>query len=104
MKGVVILITAGSKAEARKIAEELLAKRLAACINIVPAIESVYTWKGKTEAAKETLLIVKTKRKLFAKVEKTVKGLHSYECPEIIALSITAGSKGYLKWIGEATV
>jgi len=104
MKGAVILITAGSKVEARKIAGALLAKRLAACITIVPAVESVYTWKGKTEAAKETLLIVKTKRKLFTRVEKTVKGLHSYECPEIIALPITAGSKSYLKWIGEATI
>lgn len=104
MRDVVIFITAGSRAEARKIARCLVDKKLAACVNIVPGIESVYTWKGKTEAARETLLIAKSKRKLFAKIEKAVKGLHSYECPEIIALPIISGSKDYLKWIEGSTI
>lgn len=104
MKGVIILITAGSKAEARKIAKELVGKRLAACVNIVPDIESVYTWKGKTEAAREVLLIAKTKENLFARIEKAVKDLHSYECPEIIAVSIVDGSRDYLKWIEGSTL
>lgn len=104
MKEVIILITAGSKAEARKIAADLVGKKLAACVTIVPAIESIYAWKGKTEISKEALLVIKTKRRLFSGVEKAVKGLHSYECPEIIALSITAGSKDYLKWIEGSTI
>lgn len=66
-------------------------------------MESVYTWKGKTEVAREALLIAKSKKNLFSKIEKAVKGLHSYECPEIIALPIVDGSKEYLKWIEEST-
>ena len=103
MKDIVIFITAGSRAEARKIAKCLVGRRLAACVNIVPDIESVYTWKGKTETAREVLLIAKSKKRLFARIEKAVKGLHSYECPEIIALSIVDGSRDYLKWIEEST-
>ena len=104
MKDIVIFITAGSRAEARKIARCLVGKRLAACVNIVPDIESVYTWKGKTEAAREVLLIAKTKENLFARIEKAVRGLHSYECPEVIAISIVDGSKDYLKWIEGSTL
>lgn len=104
MKDVVIFITAGSKVEARKIAAGLVGKKLAACVTIVPAVESIYVWKGRTEISKEALLVVKTKRRLFSRVEKAVRGLHSYECPEIIALSITAGSKDYLKWIEGSTI
>ena len=104
MKDIVIFITAGSRAEARKIARCLVGRRLAACVNIVPHIESVYTWKGKTEVAREILLIAKSKKRLFAGIEKPVKGLHSYECPEIIALSIADGSKDYLKWVEGSTL
>ena len=104
MKDIVIFITAGSRAEARKIAKCLVGRRLAACVNIVPDIESVYTWKGKTETAREVLLIAKSKKRLFARIEKAVKGLHSYECPEIIALSIVDGSRDYLKWIEGSTL
>lgn len=103
MKYIVIFITACSIAEARKIAKDLVSRKLAACVNIVPRMESVYTWKGKTEVAREALLIAKSKKNLFSKIEKAVKGLHSYECPEIIALPIVDGSKEYLKWIEEST-
>jgi periplasmic divalent cation tolerance protein len=99
-----IFITASSMAEARKIAKELVSRKLAACVSILPRVESVYTWKGKAETARETLLIVKSKKNLFAKIEKAVKGLHSYECPEIIALPVARGSKDYLKWIEDSTV
>ena len=104
MKDIVIFITAGSRAEARKIAKCLVGRRLAACVNIVPDIESVYTGKGKPETAREVLLIAKSKKRLFARIEKAVKGLHSYECPEIIALSIVDGSRDYLKWIEGSTL
>ncbi len=103
MDNIVIFITASSKAEARKIAKELVGERLAACVNIIPKMESIYTWKGKLENAFETLLIAKTKAKLFSKVVKAVKSAHSYECPEIIAIPIKKGSKDYLKWIEEST-
>jgi periplasmic divalent cation tolerance protein len=104
MKDIVIFITAGSGAEARKIAKGLVGKKLAACVSIVPLVESVYTWKGKTEVAREALLIAKSKKKLFTKIEKAVKGLHSYECPEIIALPVTDGSRDYLKWLEGSTL
>lgn len=98
-----IFITASSKEEARKIARALVVKRLAACVNIITEIESIYTWKKKIEESKEALLVVKTKATLFGKVEKEVKRLHSYECPEIIAFPISKGNRDYLRWIEEST-
>ena len=99
-----IFITASSVTEARRIAKALVNNKLAACVSIVPGIESVYTWKGKTEVAREALLIAKSKKNLFAEIEKAVRGLHSYECPEIVVLPIVNGSKDYLKWIEESTL
>ncbi len=104
MNNLIIFITASSKEEARKIANGLVSKRLVACVNIVLNIESIFTWKGKLEVAKEVLLIAKTKAGLFSKVEKAVKKLHSYECPEVIAFPITKGNKDYLKWVKETTL
>ncbi len=89
--------------EARKIAKELVSRKLAACVNILPRVESIYTWKGKAEISREALLTVKSRKSLFGKIEKAVKGLHSYECPEIIAFPIADGNKDYLKWIEEST-
>lgn len=104
MKEAIIFIAASSLAEARKIAGELVERRLAACVNIIPKIESIYTWKGKTETANEILMVVKTKDALFDKVARMVKNTHSYECPEIIAFPIKRGNKDYLRWIEESTV
>ncbi|MFH1779168.1 MAG: divalent-cation tolerance protein CutA [Candidatus Omnitrophota bacterium] len=104
MNYLVVFITAANKDEARKIARSLVAKRLVACVNIVPAIESIFTWKGKLEVAKEVLLIAKTKAELFSKVERCVKRLHSYECPEIIAFEIAKGNKDYLRWVEGTTL
>jgi len=103
MDNLIIFITASSRGEAGEIATNLVGKRLVACVNIVPGIESIFTWKGKLEVAKETLLIAKTKAALFPRVEKMVKKVHSYECPEIIAFPITRGNKEYLKWLRETT-
>lgn len=100
---LVILITAGTKKEAQKIARSLLSHRLAACVNVVPQVESLFWWKGKIDNAKEALLIVKTKAPLFKKLMLEVRRLHSYKCPEIIALPITKGSKDYLRWLDEIT-
>ncbi|MFA5339568.1 MAG: divalent-cation tolerance protein CutA [Candidatus Omnitrophota bacterium] len=103
MKKIAILVTAGSKKEAGLIARALVEKKLAACVNIIPSIRSIYAWKGRIEASEEYLLIAKTRESLFSRVEKAVKSLHSYECPEITALPLTKGSAGYMRWIEEST-
>ena len=98
---IIILVTAGGEKEARKIAKGLLKERSAACINIVPQVNSHFLWKGKIERAAEALLVIKTKRSYLKKVIKLVKKIHSYEVPEIIALPIVGENKDYLNWIGE---
>ncbi|OGX42819.1 MAG: hypothetical protein A3F87_04900 [Omnitrophica WOR_2 bacterium RIFCSPLOWO2_12_FULL_51_24] len=103
MKNIIIFITTGSKKEAEVIARDLVGKRLAACVSILPSVESVYTWKGRIQASKECLLIAKTEDRLFLKVEKAVKRLHSYECPEIVAFQLSKGSADYMRWIKEST-
>ncbi len=99
---VVIFVTAKNVSEARKIGRTLVEKKLSACVNILPGVKSFFRWEGKVDAADEVLLIFKTRNSLFKKVEKAVKGLHSYTTPEIIALPVLAGSKDYLKWVGES--
>ena len=98
----VILVTAANKKEGRKIAMALVSNKLAACVNIIEGVESLFLWKGKIDSAKEVLLIVKTVKGKLPKAIKLVKSLHSYEVPEIISLPIIAGFKPYLKWINES--
>ncbi len=100
----IMLTTAGSQEEAGKIAYALVERRLAACVNIVPQIESVYRWQGKVETAQEWLLLIKTKAPLYERVRDAVKELHSYDLPECIMLEVTAGSQEYLAWIAENTI
>ena len=96
---IVVMVTCGSKAEARKIARAVVEARLAACANVLGnPVESIYRWKGKVETAKEVLLL-KSTRKRFAALGREIRRLHSYDTPEIIALPITAGSRVYLRWI-----
>ena len=97
----IVLTTAGSADEARKIAQTLVERRLAACVNIVPQIESVYRWQGKVESATEWLLIIKTQAAAFERVRDAIRELHSYDLPECVMLEIDAGSEPYLKWIEE---
>jgi periplasmic divalent cation tolerance protein len=99
---IIILITASNKKEARKIVQALLNKRLVACVNIVDGIDSFFWWQGKIDHAKETLLIVKSKKEKLPKIIRLVKSLHSYEVPEIIAMPIIGGNRPYLKWIDES--
>lgn len=97
---IVVLVTCGSVKEARRIARALVERRLAACVNVVQApVESVYWWKERIESAREFLLVIKSARRRFAALEAEVRRLHSYDVPEIIALPIERGSRGYLKWI-----
>lgn len=104
-RSVVVLVTCGSAKEAKSIADALVRKHLATCVNIVTSpVRSIYRWKGKIETAREYLLLIKTSRRRFAALEKEIQELHSYEVPEIIALPIARGSKPYLKWLGESVV
>ena len=96
---VVILITTSGEEEAHKIAELLVNGKKAACVNIVPRVDSLFRWKDKLDSARESLLLVKTKASLFPEIVELVKRTHSYEVPEIIALPIIAGSEDYLKWL-----
>jgi len=99
-----VLVTCGSLAESRKIARAVVAKHLAACVNILTApVESVYTWKGKLEKSREHLLLIKTTTKRLKALEREVLRLHSYETPEFLVLPIAAGSKAYLRWLAENT-
>jgi periplasmic divalent cation tolerance protein len=98
----IVLTTCGSLDEARKIAHALVERRLAACVNLVPQIESVYRWHDKVETATEWLLVIKTTAGMFARVSDTLHELHSYETPECIAIGIEGGSAAYLDWIGQS--
>jgi len=98
-----LLSTAPNLKEARTLAGLLLSKKLAACIQLVPDLESHYRWKGKKETSKEVLLIIKTRASLYKRVEKKILAGHSYEIPEIVCLPITKGSKGFLDWISKET-
>lgn len=101
---IVVLITVSSPEEGEKIAKALVEKRVAACVNIVPGLRSIYHWQGKICDDKELLLVAKTTGTLFERLEKEVKSLHSYKIPEIVALPIIKGSDDYLSWIDENTV
>ena len=99
----IILTTAGSQEEADKIAHALVDRRLAACVNIVPRIESVYRWQGEVETAQEWLLLIKTQAELYERVRDALKELHSYDLPECVMLEVTAGSHEYLDWVTQNT-
>ena len=99
---IVIFITTSNKKEALKLVDVLIKGKLAACVNIVDKIESYFWWQGKMDKAKEVLLVVKSKKDKFAKIVRAVKGAHSYDCPEIIAIPIISGYKPYLNWINES--
>ena len=95
----VVFCTAGSEAEASRIAGALVERRLAACVNVVPGISSTYRWEGETKTDSEWLLIVKTRRDRLEDVSRAIRELHSYELPEIVMLDIGDGDAAYLAWI-----
>jgi len=99
---VAVFVTVPSKKEAQIIAQSLIKDKLAACVNIVGNISSLFYWKGKIDKARELLLIIKSKKSKLGKISKCVKSLHSYEIPEIIALPIISGEKKYLGWLDES--
>jgi len=98
----IVLSTAGSEDEARKIAHHLVEQRLAACVNIIPRIESVYRWEGKVESNREYLLLIKTSSTMFPEVRDAILELHSYELPECVEIAVEDGSSEYLQWVEES--
>lgn len=98
---IVVFCTVPNKATAQKIARHLVEEKLAACCNIIPRLTSIYTWENKIQEDAEYLLLIKTQKMIFSRLEDRIKEMHPYSIPEIIALPIIQGNKEYLKWIGE---
>lgn len=96
---IVVLSTCADQAEAARIAQNLVETRLAACVQILPPMQSVYRWQGKIEEASEVLLLIKTSRQLFHQVREAIAATHSYSEPEILAIPIIDGAPGYLTWM-----
>lgn len=101
-EATVVFITAANREEAARLAEMLVGARLAACVQILPEIESIYRWQGKIEREAEVLLLAKSTRAKFEDLEREVRAIHSYETPEIVAVPATAVSGPYLKWLKES--
>jgi len=100
---IVVLVTCGSEEEALKIANASVEGHLAACVNLISPVRSIYQWEGKIWDEKEWLLVIKTQKQRFEELEKKVRSLHSYSVPEIISLPIVEGSSSYLNWLEEMT-
>jgi len=99
----IVLVTCGSRQEARRIASAVVGARMAACVNVMSTpVESVYRWEGKVESAKEFLLVIKTTAGRLPKLEKEVVRLHSYDVPEFLVLNVAGGSNAYLRWLRES--
>ena len=96
---IVVFMTAANGEEAARLADMLVGAHLAACVQILPEMESVYRWQGKIERQSEILLIAKTTQGKFAELEREVRALHSYDTPEIVAVPISEASPAYLKWL-----
>jgi periplasmic divalent cation tolerance protein len=100
---IVVFMTAANREEATRLAEMLVEAHLAACVQILPEIESIYRWQGNIERQREVLLIAKTTKSKFAELEREVRALHSYETPEIVAVPMAACSAPYLEWLVDST-
>jgi len=96
---LIVLVTASGVDEAQRIANALLERRLAACVNIIPGVRSLFWWEGRVDEAEEVLMLIKSRIDLLEGLMETVKKLHSYQVPEIVAITIHGGSKDYLKWL-----
>ena len=99
---IVVLVTCPSPTIGRRLARHIISRRLAACVNMVPAVQSTYRWQGKVEQARETLLIIKSTRRLFERLRRAILAQHPYDVPEIIALPVAAGHRPYLGWVRQS--
>jgi periplasmic divalent cation tolerance protein len=97
-----IMTTASSEEEARRIGNALVEKKLAACVSIVSKMESIYTWNGNTQESQELLILIKTTAAAFERVRDAIKEMHSNEVPEVLSFAIDDGNPEYLDWIGES--
>ena len=95
----IVLSTCADREQAERIAHRLVEQQLAACVNILPGVQSIYRWQGSIESAPEVLLLIKTRVALIREVQTTIAGLHSYDVPEFLVLSVSAGSEPYLAWL-----
>lgn len=103
MSYVIAYVTAKNPEQAKKIGETVVRERMAACANIIPSVQSIYWWKGKMERGKESVLLLKTRKSLAARLIKRVKELHSYEVPCVDIIPVADGNKDYFKWVEEVT-
>lgn len=103
MSAIIVLTSAGSEEEAKKIAQNLVESRLAACVNIIGRAESVYRWEDNVQTAEEWLMMIKTTSSNFEPVKEAIRKLHSYELPECVSIEIADAEEGYLKWLRENT-
>ena len=101
---LIVFVTTPGSEEAKRIAEALVAQRLAACVNIIPLIESIYRWEGGVTRDREALMIIKTTEERYTELERIVKRVHTYSTPEVVALKIDRGSEQYLKWLRESVL
>lgn len=99
IEAIQVVTTVGSQDEAERIARALVTRRLAACVQVAGPISSTYHWKGQLETSQEWLCVIKTRRGDYQDVENAIRELHSYEVPEILAMSVVAGSPSYLDWL-----
>jgi len=99
---IVVMMTAASQEEAARIGEMLVSQKLAACVQVLSPMQSIYVWKGEVQRESEVLILAKTTQSNFAELERQVLAIHSYETPEIIALPIVCGSRSYLDWLVDA--
>lgn len=103
MQFIAVLITVPNTEEGERISRALVGEKLAACVNVIDNVRSIYRWQGKVEDEREVLLIAKTRRELFGALRDRVLELHSYDVPEVVALPVVEGSRGYLGWLEEET-
>lgn len=100
----IVFVMSADEAESSRIAQALVEEKLAACVNVVGPVHSIYRWRGAIEDAREYMLVIKAATRDFGKLERRVRELHSYEVPEIIAVPLAAGSKPYMAWLAESTI
>jgi periplasmic divalent cation tolerance protein len=95
----IVLSTCADREQAERIAHRLVEQQLAACVNILPGVQSIYRWQGNVESASEVLMVIKTSAALTLEVQSTIASLHSYDVPEVLVLRVSGGSEAYLAWL-----